>query len=195
LYLKAFSFFLFFIFRLDLKAEGIVSIIRENPNLSTFYSYINNTELEATLQQKFPWNWTIFVPNNKAFDALPKKVYDKILSDTSLRKMLIMDHILIGEKSSGDLNSKITEEITVTSKPIQLYKRESLYVKDMVVVNENTSANNGVVHEINCVMFVQPSEEDDRLTKLQKDKFPITSCCMKTEEEINSWLKSVNSKF
>ncbi len=109
--------------------------------------------------------------------------------------MLIMDHILIGEKSSGDLNSKITEEITITSKPIQLYKRESLYVKDMVVVNENTSANNGVVHEINCVMFVQPSEEDNRLTKLQKDKFPITSCCMETESEINSWLSSVKSKF
>ena len=195
MYLKIFSFFLLFNFHFNLKAEGIVSIIRENPSLSTFYSYINNTELEATLQQKFPWNWTIFVPNNKAFDALPKKVYDKILSDTSLRKMLIMDHILIGEKSSGDLNSKITEEITVTSKPIQLYKRESLYVKDMVVVNENTSANNGVVHEINCVMFVQPSEEDDRLTKLQKNKFPITSCCMETEKEINSWLKSVNSKL
>ena len=195
MYLKIFSFFLLFIFHFDLKAEGIVSIIRENPSLSTFYSYINNTELEATLQQKFPWNWTIFVPNNKAFDALPKKVYDKILSDTSLRKMLIMDHILIGEKSSGDLNSKITEEITVTSKPIQLYKRESLYVKDMVVVNENTSANNGVVHEINCVMFVQPSEEDDRLTKLQKNKFPITSCCMETENEMNSWLNSVNLKL
>ena len=195
MYLNIFSFFLLFIFHFDLKAEGIVSIIRENPSLSTFYSYINNTELEATLQQKFPWNWTIFVPNNKAFDALPKKVYDKILSDTSLRKMLIMDHILIGEKSSGDLNSKITEEITITSKPIQLYKRKSLYVKDMVVINENTSADNGVIHEINCVMFVQPSEEDDRLTKLQKDKFPITSCCMQTENEIDLWLKSANSKF
>ena len=195
MYLKIFSFFLLFIFHFDLKAEGIVSVIRENPSLSTFYSYINNTELEATLQQKFPWNWTIFVPNNKAFDALPKKVYNKILSDSSLRKMLIMDHILIGEKSSDDLNSKITEEITVTSKPIQIYKRESLYVKDMVVVNENTSANNGVVHEINCVMFVQPSEDDDRLTKLQKDEFPITSCCMETESEINSWLNSVNSKL
>ena len=71
--------------------------------------------------------------------------------------MLIMDHILIGQKSSNDLNSKITEEVTVSNKPIQLYKRESLYVKDMVVVNENTSADNGVIHEIDCVMFVQPS--------------------------------------
>ena len=193
MYLKIFSFFLFFIFHFDLKAEGIVSIIRENPSLSTFYSYINNTELEATLQQKFPWNWTIFVPNNKAFDALPKKVYDEILSDKSLRQMLIQDHMLIGQKTSRDVSSKITEEITVSSKSIQLYKRESLYVKDMVVVNENTSADNGVVHEINCVMFVQSSQEDNRLTKLQKDKFPITSCCMQTENEIELWLSSVNS--
>ena len=109
--------------------------------------------------------------------------------------MLILDHILIGQKSSVDLNSKITEEITVSNKPIQLYKRGSLFVKDMVVVNENTSSDNGVIHEINCVMFVQPSQEDDRLTKLQKDKFPITSCCMQTENEIDLWLKSANSKF
>ena len=195
LYLKIFSLFCLFIINFDLKAKGIVEIIRENPNFSTFYSYINNTELEATLQQKFPWNWTMFVPNNKAFEALPKKVYDQILSDTSLRKMLILDHILIGQKTSGNLNSKMTEEITVTNKSIQLYKRESLYVKDMVVVNENTSADNGVVHEINCVMFVQPSQEDDRLTRLQKDKFPITSCCMQTDNEINSWLGAVNSRF
>ena len=194
LFLNFFIFF-FFISYFNSHAKGIVEIIRENPNLSSFYSYINNTELEATLQQKFPWNWTIFVPNNKAFDALPKKVYDQILSDTSLRKMLILDHILIGQKSSSDITSKITEEITVTNKSIQLFKRESLYVKDMVVVNENTSADNGVIHEINCVMFVQPSQEDERLTKLQKDKFPITSCCMQTDNEIDSWLKSVNSRF
>ena len=106
--------------------------------------------------------------------------------------MLILDHILIGQKTSSNLNSKMTEEITVTNKSIQLYKRESLYVKDMVVVNENTSADNGVIHEINCVMFVQQSQKDDRLTRSQKDKFPITSCCMQTDDEIDSWLSSVN---
>ena len=79
LYLKIFCFFCLFIINFDLKAKGVVEIIRENPNFSTFYSYINNTELEATLQQQFPWNWTMFVPNNKAFDALPKKVYEQLL--------------------------------------------------------------------------------------------------------------------
>ena len=172
MFLKILSLLCFFIFNSDLKAKGIIEVIRENPNLSIFYSYINNTDLEAILQQKFPWNWTIFVPNNKAFESLPRKVYEKILSDISLRKLLIMDHILTGQKSSKNLDSKLTEEITVTNKSIQLFKRESLYVKDMVVVNENTSGDNGVVHEIDCVMFVQPSQEDERLTKLQKENQP-----------------------
>ena len=43
----------------------------------------------------------------------------------------------------------------------------------MVVVNENTSADNGVIHEINCVMFVQPSQEDDRLTNYKKEIFQL----------------------
>ena len=65
----------------------------------------------------------------------------------------------------------------------------------MVVVNENTSAENGVVHEINCVMFVQPSEEDDRLTESQKKDFPITSCCMQTNSEIDLWLQASQERF
>ena len=38
--------------------------------------------------------------------------------------MLILDHILIGQKTSDNLNSQITEEITVSSKSIQLYKKK-----------------------------------------------------------------------
>ena len=48
--------------------------------------------------------------------------------------------------------------------------------------------------EINCVMFVQPSEEDNRLSQSQKE-FPITSCCMRTNSEIDLWLQSSKEKF
>ena len=41
-------------------------------------------------------------------------------------------------------------------------------------------------------MYVQQSQEDDRLTKKQKEDFPITSCCMRTDNEVNSWIKSTN---
>ena len=36
-------------------------------------------------------------------------------------------------------------------------------------------------------MFIQPSFQDSRLSPSQKDSFPITSCCMQTENEVLLW--------
>ena len=65
----------------------------------------------------------------------------------------------------------------------------------MVVVDENLMGNNGVVHVIDCIMFVQPSSEDDRVSKELEEDFPITSCCMREKKEIESFKKSVRNKF
>ena len=70
-----------------------------------------------------------------------------------------------------------------------------LYVKDMVVVDENLMGNNGVIHVIDCIMFVQPSSEDDRVSKELEEDFPITSCCMREKKEIESFKKSARNKF
>ena len=44
-------------------------------------------------------------------------------------------------------------------------------------------------------MYVQPSVEDNRLTDIEKKDFPITSCCMLSNKEINEWIKSTKSKL
>ena len=61
------------------------------------------------------------------------------------------------------------------------------FVKDVVIVKEDIKAENGVVHIIDCIMFIQPSSQDSRLSSSQQDSFPITSCCMQTESEISLW--------
>ena len=84
-----------------------------------------------------------------------------------------MDHILTGQKTSLDVGDEISNEVTVSNKPIQIYKRGSLFVKDMIVVKENKAAKNGVVHQINCVMYVQQSQDDNRLTKSKRKIFQL----------------------
>ena len=62
----------------------------------------------------------------------------------------------------------------------------------MVVIKENNESENGTIHKINCIMYVQPSVEDDsNLTDIEKN-FPITSCCMLTNKEIDEWIKKIN---
>ena len=175
--------------------KTVLDIIGENENLSSFSSYLRETELDRILEKKLPWNWTIFAPSNKAFNLATSQLKSEILNDDFLSKNLLMDHIMAGQTTSDDIGSDVSTQVTVSNKPLQIYKRKDLYVKDMVVVEENLLGNNGVVHVIDCFMYVQPSTEDSRLTKETQDDFPITSCCMINSEEIISWKKSTKNKF
>ena len=63
----------------------------------------------------------------------------------------------------------------------------SLFIKDVVIIKEDLLASNGVIHIIDCIMFIQPSFQDDRLSPVLKESFPITSCCMQTSDEVSLW--------
>ena len=176
-------------------SKSVLDVISNNKDLTTFNSYIEKTGLDRVLEKKLPWNWTIFAPSNKAFEEAPEMLKDEILNDEFLSKNILMDHIMTGHKTSLDIDEKVTTQITVSNKPLQIYKSRNLFVKDMVVVKENLIGDNGVVHMIDCIMYVQPSSEDERLTKEIVEQYPITSCCMHSEAEINSFKKATKNRF
>ena len=177
------------------EGKNIVDVIKEDSELSVFYSHLKKTGLDKVLQKKLPWKWTIFAPTNEAFNASPDRVRKEILSNELYNKNIIMDHMLTGQKTSLNVGEDISVEITVSNKSLPIYKRGSLFVKDMIVIKENNESDNGTIHKINCIMYVQPSVEDNRLTEDQKKDFPITSCCMRSNEEINEWIKATKSKL
>ena len=106
-----------------------------------------------------------------------------------------MDHMLTGQKTSLDVGEEISLEVTVSNKSLPIYKRGSLFVKDMVVIKENNESENGTIHKINCLMYVQPSVEDDRLTDSEKKNFQLHPVCMQSNDEINAWINSTKSRF
>ena len=178
-----------FLFSSDLfsKEVNVYDIISKNSNLSTFKDYLDKTGLDKVLQKKIPYNWTIYAPTNNAFENTPKELEKSILKDTYYSKRLFTDHILTKEILASDITDQITTELTVSNKPIKLYRSENLFVKDVVIVKEDIIAENGVIHIIDCIMFIQPSSQDSRLSLSQKDSFPITSCCMQTDNEVSLW--------
>ena len=176
-------------------AKNVLDVISNNKDLTTFNLYLEKTGLDRVLEKKLPWNWTIFAPSNKAFKEAPEMLKNEILNDEFFSKNILMDHIMTGHKTSLDIDEKVTTQITVSNKPLQIYKSRNLFVKDMVVVKENLIGDNGVIHMIDCIMYVQPSSEDERLTKEIVEKYPITSCCMHSEAEINSFKKATKNPF
>ncbi len=182
--------FIVFLFASDLNAsqKSVYELIENNQDLSIFKKYIDNTGLDDVLKKKIPYNWTVYAPSNAAFENIPNKLKGSILNDNFYSKKLFTDHIMSKQIVSSQLSDKITTELTVSNKPIQLYKIENLHIKDVVVVKKDLIANNGVVHIIDCLMFIQPSEQDNRLTSTQKKEFPLTSCCMQTDDEVRLWI-------
>ena len=186
-------FFLLASIQSQASEKSVYEVISNNDNLSEFHKYLKFTGLDSILKKELPWGWTVFAPNNSAFKEFKEK-NNSILEKKFLIKNLIMDHILIGRKSSQNLGEIMVTEKTVSNKPLQLYKTSEIHVKDMIVINEDISAVNGIVHSIGCVMYVQPSNEDSRLTKEEKEKFAITSCCMREQKEVNAWKSSIKAR-
>ena len=186
-------FFLLTSIQSQASEKSVYEVISNNDNLSEFHKYLKFTGLDSILKKKLPWGWTVFAPNNSAFSEFETKNYS-ILEKKFLIKNLIMDHILIGRKSSQNLGEIMVTEKTVSNKPLQLYKTSEIHVKDMIVINEDITAVNGIVHSIGCIMYVQPSSEDSRLTNEEKEKFAITSCCMREQKEVNAWRSSIKAR-
>ena len=42
---------------------------------------------------------------------------------------------------------------------------------------------------VNCVMYLQPSFSDNRLSSNEKENSLITSCCMLSDEEIDNFIR------
>lgn len=172
---------------------SVFEIIKSDSELSEFAKYLKKSGIDQILNKKLSWNWTVFAPDNNAFKNLKNK-NSSMLEDDIYLKNIILDHILASSKSSKNLNSAIVIEQTISNKPLQLYKSDDIHVKDMVVINEDISATNGIVHRIGCVMYVQPSKDDNRLTLEQKKNYSITSCCMRTNKEINEWKATIMAR-
>lgn len=178
----------------EVNSKSINDLIEDNPELSTFRDFLDETGLYNLLNQDLPWDWTIFAPNNDAFEKAPEILNREILSNKFFSQNLFMDHILAKNKKSKDID-ELTTEITISNKSVQLYKTKNLHVKDMVVVKEDLKAENGVIHIVDCIMFVQPSFQDERLDEKTKELFPITSCCFQKKAEVALWMTNFKNKY
>ena len=153
--------------------------IQSNPDTTVFAGYANELGLaEALDAQNLIIPWTLFVPNNDAFAKLPPKIKNKLANDDQFKRRIITSHMVLGASVAADGMGAGEALTTVSGDNIDLIKRDNLYVKDVVVTMKDLVGSNGVVHLVECVMFVQPSIDDDRLTASQKAQFEQTACCL-----------------
>lgn len=66
-----------------------------NPDLSTFVGAVEEAGLATALDLEGPF--TVFVPNNAAFEKIPQNVIDSILADSDLLNSILTYHVVSGQ--------------------------------------------------------------------------------------------------
>ena len=153
--------------------------LKSNPDTSIFANHameLGLVEALDTVHLIIPW--TLFVPDNTAFSNLPKPILEKLKNDTQFRREIITSHLTLGASTSVDGIGSGNQLTTAGGSTLKLIQKDNLYIKDAVITKKDIIATNGIVHLLECVMYVQPSTSDDRLTQSQQSKYDQTACCL-----------------
>ena len=199
--MKLFKFLLIFFFISLISRSysddhvGILNYLKNSDKYNYFFKLIKKANYEKLFIKEAKFKKILYIPDNNAFDRLPlrlqKYIWDE--TDNEAAKKIIKTHLYTGSVKQvfKDPNKKvvIVERLELNGEKVKIYSNNDLFVKDMVNKKKAIIKDNIEIIPVSCVMYLQPSFSDDRLSSLEKKESFVTSCCMLSDEEIDSFMK------
>jgi len=128
----------------------VAQTIAANPQLSTATRLIQQAGLTETLQGPGPF--TVFVPTDDAFKAVPPAMLDTLGKDPARLKAVLTYHVVPGSLASADVKNGPIK--TVQGSDMSLYRSGTFVTADeAVVTTPDVRASNGVVHIVDKVLM------------------------------------------
>lgn len=147
------------------ETPNIVGVASENADFSTLVTAVKAAGLVETLSGEGPF--TVFAPNNAAFDKLPAGTVDTLLKPESLEKLksVLTYHVVAGKFDAAAVTDAITKgngKYTVTTVQggtivLSLIDGKVILTDangaTSTVVLADVPASNGVIHAIDSVVM------------------------------------------
>ena len=174
--------------------DSILNFINKTDEYSYFFKLIKKANYEKLFVKEVKFKKILYIPNNDAFKRLPPRLKKYIWDETNneAAKKIIKTHLFTGSVKQvfKDPNKKVViiERFELNGERIKIYSNEDLFVKDIVNKKNVIVKDNIEIVPVSCVMYLQPSFSDDRLSTKEKRESFVTSCCMLTDEEIDSFI-------
>ncbi|MCA1751984.1 MAG: fasciclin domain-containing protein [Flavobacteriales bacterium] len=136
---------------MPLRAQTIAEAVNSVPNLSTLNAALQASGLDETLDGEGPF--TLFAPNNSAFNALPFNLTEALLTDPDgVLSDILLHHVVSGSTLSGDLTDG-QQLVTLAGQNVLIsIEGASISVDGAGIVVANSELDNGVIHVINAVL-------------------------------------------
>jgi len=133
-----------------LAPTNVAQTISANPQLTTASRLIQEAGLNETLQG--PGTYTVFVPSDEAFKAVPPAMVESLGKDKTRLKAVLGYHVVPGALTSADMKNGPVK--TTQGAELSLYRSGTFVTADeAVVTTSDVRATNGVVHIVDKVLM------------------------------------------
>ncbi|XP_032779429.1 transforming growth factor-beta-induced protein ig-h3 [Daphnia magna] len=142
--------------KLTWQTEDNVMAILQSLGASTFLALLERSDLMDTLTRQGPW--TVFAPDNEAWQALPKEIFDHIIDDPVLLRQILSYHIVQANATRRHLINDEKLPSLYENRPIHI----NFYTDGWAswytasgsqISNLDELASNGVVHVVRSVLL------------------------------------------
>ncbi|XP_077983064.1 transforming growth factor-beta-induced protein ig-h3-like [Glandiceps talaboti] len=137
----------------------IYDYIKEDSNFTIIKKVIDVAGLNATFKGKIPYS--LFAPLDVAFNTLPKSFVDKLLSDPSLAKHVLYNHMInCTVYSVGFFNDQPMRNMDGNQMNFDTdYYNDTITVNNIPVIERDLPVTNGVIHGINGILYHSEANE------------------------------------
>lgn len=134
--------------------KDIVDTAVEAGTFKTLVTAVKGAELVETLKGKGPF--TVFAPNDEAFEKLGKEKIEELLKDKKTLASILTYHVIAGKVMAEDalkLDGKSAK--TVNGKKVEISVKDGkVYLNGKaVVIKADIVTSNGVLHVIDTVIL------------------------------------------
>jgi uncharacterized surface protein with fasciclin (FAS1) repeats len=131
--------------------NSITAVVTSKSKLSTLVNLINDAGEAQMLNNKGPF--TLFAPNNKAFDKMSKKGHKRFTTLKNPKLTNWLNYLIVkGTFNTDSLKSGQTLT-TLNGKKLKIEKSgDSLMVNHAKIIKSNVQASNGMVQIIDRVL-------------------------------------------
>ncbi|MBW4625436.1 MAG: fasciclin domain-containing protein [Brasilonema octagenarum HA4186-MV1] len=131
--------------------KSIADTLSQNTKFANLYHELKKAGLLDTLKQG---NYTIFAPTNEAFNALPKKDFERYSQPQNRAKVL--KYHLVTSNITGkdqDLNGKLVTTVEGDQIKITVDPEGTVKLNNAIGKHPSIKASNGVIIEVDKVLM------------------------------------------
>jgi uncharacterized surface protein with fasciclin (FAS1) repeats len=134
----------------SMQPKNVAEVIAADPDLSTLSKLIREAGLAPTLSGAGPF--TVFAPNNAAFQAVPAKTMDELAKNKQLLSQVLTHHVVPTKAMAADVQQGNVKSANGANLALA---RAGNYVtvEDALVTRTDLAATNGVVHVVDRVLL------------------------------------------